>query len=205
MRLAQDALSTLPIPNAKGMQMDASTTESVSWFYEIDGQRKGPITQEAIIILIMQGTITYGMLVWKAGFPEWLKVEDSELRAQLERVAPPPITGKHIGNGVVWILAFAPIIGYFLETAFSYVVNNSDTAADAAMTDSKYWFITLALNIGLSYFDEGRLQRAGYDTSKFKAIAWFVPGYLYKRAKALNQSLGYFVVWMVCFVLTLLS
>lgn len=66
-------------------------------------------------------------------------------------------------------------------------------------------FITLALNVGLSYFDEGRLNRAGYDTGKFKAMAWLVPVYLYKRAKALNQSLGYFIVWMACFVLTMLA
>lgn len=185
--------------------MDASTTETVSWFYETDGQRKGPVSEEGMLALIKQGIVTYGTLIWKAGFPEWLKAEDSELRSHLERVAPPPITGKHIGNGVVWTLAFAPLIGYILESVFAYAVNNSDSAADAAMSDSKYWFITLALNVGLSYFDEGRLNRAGYDTGKFKAMAWLVPVYLYKRAKALNQSLGYFIVWMVCFILTLLT
>lgn len=185
--------------------MDASTADSVNWFYEVEGQRKGPITEEGIVALIKKGVVTYGTLVWKAGFPEWLKVEASELRSHLERVSPPPITGKHIGNGVVWTLAFAPLIGYVLESVFAYAVNSSDGAAEAAMNNSKYWFITLALNIGLSYFDEGKLNRAGYDTAKFKALAWLVPVYLYKRAKALNQSLGYFIVWLVCFVLTLFA
>jgi hypothetical protein len=82
---------------------------------------------------------------------------------------------------------------------------SSDGAAKAALGDNKYWFITLALNIGLSYFDENRLERAGYDTSKFKGMTWLVPVYLFKRAKALNQSLGYFIVWLVCFVITLMT
>ena len=185
--------------------MDASTTDTVSWFYETDGQRKGPITEGGMLALIKQGIVTYGTLVWKAGFPEWLKAEDSELRSHLERVAPPPITGKHIGNGLIWTLAFAPLIGDLLESMFAYAVNNSDAAAEAAVNDSKYWFITLGLNIALAYYDEVRLNRAGYDTSKFKGAAWLVPVYLYRRAKALNQSLAYFIVWLVCFVFTLLT
>lgn len=183
--------------------MDASMADTATWFYEEDGQRKGPVTEESILTLIRSAKVTYGSLVWKTGFPEWLKAEDTELRQHLEKVSPPPITGKHVSNAVVWVLAFAPIIGYILESAFAYAFNSSDGAAEAALGDNKYWFITLALNIGLSYFDENKLKRAGYDTSKFKAMAWLVPVYLFKRAKALNQNLAYFIVWLVCFAITL--
>lgn len=181
--------------------MDATASSAATWFYEETGHRKGPITEEAIIGLMKTGKISYGSLVWKAGYPEWLKVEDTELRTHLEGVSPPPITGKHVNNTIVWILAFAPLIGLFLEACFAFTVN-ADTG-EAAMDNNKYWFITLALNVGLSYLDENRLKRAGWDTSKFKGMTWLVPVYLFKRAKALNQNLAYFIVWLVCFIFTL--
>jgi hypothetical protein len=183
--------------------MEASTSYLADWFYEEDGHRKGPVTEDVIINLIKATTITYGSLVWKSGFPEWLKIEDTELRAHLEKISPPPITGKHVNNTIVWILAFAPLIGLFLEVCVAFTVN-ADTG-EAAMDNNKYWFITLALNIGLSYLDENRLKHAGWDTSKFKGMTWLVPVYLFKRAKALNQNLAYFIVWLACFVFTLMT
>ncbi|MFO1353881.1 MAG: hypothetical protein U1E88_05305 [Acinetobacter sp.] len=35
---------------------------------------------------------------------------------------------------------------------------------------------------------------------KFKGMVWLVPVYLFQRAKALDQSLAYFIVWIVCFL-----
>ena len=112
--------------------MDATASSAATWFYEETGHRKGPITEEAIIGLMKTGKISYGSLVWKAGYPEWLKVEDTELRTHLEGVSPPPITGKHVNNTIVWILAFAPLIGLFLEACFAFTVN--------ADTGEAVWF-----------------------------------------------------------------
>ncbi|WP_186350706.1 hypothetical protein [Pseudomonas fragi] len=64
-------------------------------------------------------------------------------------------------------------------------------------------FISIILNIALSYFDEKRLQKAGHDTSKFKGMVWLVPVYLFQRAKALNQNMAFFAVWIVSFALVL--
>ena len=73
------------------------------------------------------------------------------------------------------------------------------------MANSKYWFVTLGLNIALAFFDEKRLKNAGHNTDKFKGWVWLVPVYLYQRAKATKQNLAYFIVWIVCFVLVLFS
>lgn len=62
------------------------------------------------------------------------------------------------------------------------------------MEDAKYWFITVGLNIALSFADESRLRKAGHNTSKFKGWVWLVPVYLYQRAKATRQNLVYFCV-----------
>ncbi|MPM84347.1 hypothetical protein SDC9_131418 [bioreactor metagenome] len=73
------------------------------------------------------------------------------------------------------------------------------------MNDSKYWSVTLALNIILSFADEKLLRKAGHNTSKFKGWVWLVPVYLYQRAKATRQNLAYFVVWIICFIFTLIG
>lgn len=183
--------------------MDTSSSNTASWFYEEDGRRKGPITEEVIVKLIQAGKISYGSLVWKNGFSEWLKMEDTELRHHLGKVVPPPISGKHVNNTIVWVLAFAPLIGFLFEVFVSFMIDGSGDAGAAAIDNDKYWYITLALNIGLSYFDEKRLGQAGWDTSKFKGMTWLVPVYLFKRAKVLNQSLAYFIVWLACFAISM--
>lgn len=110
-----------------------------------------------------------------------------------------------VDNGVVWVLAFAPLIGYFFEYIVAYVVSDSEFQAEMAMQESSYWFITLLLNVGLSFLDEKRLEKAGCDTNKFKGMVWLVPVYLYQRAQALHHSLAYFITWLVCFALIMFA
>lgn len=123
--------------------------------------------------------------------------------AAQQKPADAPPSGKAADNGVVWVLAFAPLIGYLLEYVVAYLVNNSEWSAEVAMRSKSYWYITLLLNIGLSFLDEKRLEHAGCDTSKFKGMVWLVPVYLYQRAQALHHNLAYFIVWLVCFALIL--
>ena len=59
------------------------------------------------------------------------------------------------------------------------------------------------LNIGLSFWDEKRLQEGGLNTEKFKGWVWLVPVYLFQRAKALKHNMAYFAVWIGAFVLML--
>ena len=53
--------------------------------------------------------------------------------------------------------------------------------------------------------DEKLLKNAGHDT---KRLGWWacliVPVYLYKRAKALNQSKWYFIAFLICWVIEIL-
>lgn len=174
------------------------------WFHEEEGQRKGPISEEDIIKLIKESKISYGTAVWKKGFPDWLKVENTDLRVHLEDFAPPPLSGEHVNNTLVWILAFAPIIGLILEYFVAGIVHSDNQlAAEISVQSNKYWFVTLALNIVLSIFDEKQLKKAGHNTDKFKGWTWLVPVYLYQRAKNMKHNMAYFVVWIVCFVITL--
>ena len=65
---------------------------------------------------------------------------------------------------------------------------------------SALWFVTIVINTVLATWDEKKLKAAGHDTLGMGA-AWIVPVYLYKRARVLRQSNGYFVVWCVTFAL----
>ena len=173
------------------------------WFYEEGGVRKGGISEIELIDLIQAGKLGYGSVVWRKGFPEWIPLENTELKNHLS--APPPLTGMHINNTLLWILAFAPIIGTILEWALAYTIHNNSFSAGLAMKANKYWFISLGLNIGLCYYDERRLKNAGIDTAKFKGWIWLVPVYIFQRTKILKQKYPAFIVWIVCFIFVIID
>jgi len=185
---------------------EAQTETEGIWFYEEGGQRKGPVSENDMIQFIKTSVISHGASIWKKGYPDWLKIENTELRIYLDDSAPPPLSGEHVNNTLVWVLAFAPIIGLMLEYFVAGAMYSGNASAVAiAIKSNKFWFITLALNIGLAFFDEKRLKKAGHNTDKFKGWVWIVPVYLYQRAKQTKQNLTYFIVWIVCFVLILLN
>ena len=178
---------------------------TTSWFYEQKGERKGGVEESELISLIESGSVTHGTLLWKEGFTEWKKIENTELSTHLNKTSPPPLSGEHVNNTVVWILAFAPIIGYLLEWFIAGAINGSERKAEQAMAEAKYFYITIILNIALSIFDEKRLAMAGYSTEKFKGMNWLVPVYLFQRAKYLNHSMAYFAVWLVSFAMIIIA
>lgn len=185
---------------------EAQATTEGMWFYEENGQKKGPVSESEMIHFIKSSAISHGTSVWKKGFPDWLRIENTDLRIHLDDSAPPPLSGEHINNTLIWVLAFAPIIGYLLEWFVAGAMHgNNQFGVEIAMENNKYWFVTLGLNIALAFFDEKRLKKAGHNTEKFKGWVWLVPVYLYQRAKATKQNLAYFITWIVCFVLVLFS
>ncbi|HEJ1320897.1 TPA: DUF4339 domain-containing protein [Pseudomonas aeruginosa] len=184
--------------------MSDAQSSTNQWFYEEKGERKGGVSEQDMIELIRAGRLGYGSSVWAHGFTEWSKLENTPLRQHLQHT-PPPLVGSQVNNTLVWVLAFAPIIGYLMEWFVAGAINGSEAAAARAMENASYWYITLALNLLLSFFDEKRLQKAGHNTSRFRGWVWLVPVYLYQRAKNLQQNLAYFIVWLVSFALVLLA
>jgi len=168
---------------------------NLEWHYSTDGQRFGPVQEDQIIELIKQKKITEHSLVWQKSMPEWQSILTSKF-ADLVRDpnTPPPLTGTAVSNTIIWVLAFAPLIGSSLEGACSGVTG---------IPKPSFWFITLILNIILAYMDDRKLKAAGHDTSKMGA-AWLIPVYLFKRAKVLKHNYAYFIVWCVLFGLLLI-
>ena len=172
------------------------TMSNIEWHYTTGGHRVGPMQESQIIEMIKQKKITEQFLVWNKSMLDWQPVLNTKFADFImETRIPPPLTGVAVSNKIIWVLAFAPLIGVFLEGVFSGLTG---------VPRESLWFITLALNIILGYADEKKLRSAGHDTSKMGA-AWLVPVYLFKRAKILKHNYAYFIVWCVLFGLLLIS
>jgi hypothetical protein len=176
----------------------------MNWHYEKNGVRHDGVTEEEMTGRIKCGELTASTLVWQPGMTDWQPLSTTPLMAALaQRITPPALPGHRIPGGVVWTLAFAPIIGYALELWTAGLSGMAFEKAYDAVSGGKYWFITLLLNIALGYLDERRLRKAGVDTTAFGKMAWLIPFYLWRRAKSLGQKPAYFWVWLVMLFLTL--
>ena len=60
--------------------MDDQSTAENEWFYGQSGKKNGPVSQAQILQLIQSSIINRGTLVWKKGFSDWQKIENTELR-----------------------------------------------------------------------------------------------------------------------------
>lgn len=59
------------------------------WYYESIGQPMGPISQEAIELLVRDGLILRSTLVWKQGMSNWAPADQTELLGLFS--TPPPL------------------------------------------------------------------------------------------------------------------
>lgn len=185
------------------MENTAQATADASWFYEQNGQRLGPVSETTLISMIKGAVVSRESLVWRNGLAAWVRLGETELKDHFDPHVPPPLSGSHVKNGLIWVLAGAPLIGLFLESLVSLAVYGDGFLGEVAVATHRYWYVTLILNLALTLLDEQRLKKAGYDTSQFKGWIWLVPVYLYQRATALGHAKTYFAVWIVCFLLSL--
>ena len=68
--------------------------EDVEWHYESEGKRRGPVSEADMRAMIEDGTTNAETLVWKKGFREWTRTEDTDLRDYISYDAPPPLPGE---------------------------------------------------------------------------------------------------------------
>lgn len=62
------------------------------WHYECNGQPVGPVTEEAVKLLIRDGVLLRSTLVWKSGMSAWVNADETELMRHFD--TPPPLTLK---------------------------------------------------------------------------------------------------------------
>ena len=182
---------------------DKLPIETTPWHYERNGTRLGPIPENELRELITNNKVFHDSLVWCAGMPQWMKVEGTSLATSLGLDGPPPLSADKVDNTIIWVVAFVPIIGLFLE----YVVAGAVYGGNEYLVElniHKFWWITLGLNIILCLWDEKKLKNNGHNTERFRGFAFIlVPVYIYKRAHYLKHNMAYFFVWILSFLLSM--
>jgi uncharacterized RDD family membrane protein YckC len=57
------------------------------WYYALDGERKGPVSEEDLVQMINEGDLGLDDHVWKAGMDDWTQISDVE---DIPPTPPPP-------------------------------------------------------------------------------------------------------------------
>jgi len=57
------------------------------WYYALDGERKGPVSEEDLVQMIYEGDLGLDDYVWKAGMDDWKQISDVE---DIPPTPPPP-------------------------------------------------------------------------------------------------------------------
>ena len=178
-----------------------------NWFYEGNGQRNGPVSEEEIARLIRSGMVSPNNQVWAEGFSSWKPIEATELNKYVDRSAPPPLSGELVNNTMAWLIALLPLIGgifNFLSARLFFGGMRRGSYHGGIVLGLLPLIVLFAIYLWISRTDEKRIKEAGHDMEKISTWAWLIPPvYLYQRAKLLGQNLLIFCVWIGCFVLSL--
>ncbi len=192
----------------KKPRKDESISESKDgYYYEENRERKGPLTHDQMVDMINSRKLLGGTLIWKAGFDHWKMIEETEFKPYITVPLPLPI--KKVSHGYAWCLAFAPVIGMILEFIVAGAIAGAKHSDNTYLMNQymyqlqpKLWSLTLGLNFLFYYLDTSVLKKAGHKISMW--YFFIIPVYLYKRSTILEQNLGCFFCWIVCFILILL-
>lgn len=78
-----------------------TTSQGVAWYYEIAGNRHGPVSDDQIQAIAAGGTLSVKTLVWRSGWSDWQPLDTTELRGFVA-----PAAGGHsapsVGPGTTW-------------------------------------------------------------------------------------------------------
>ncbi|MBO9604434.1 MAG: DUF4339 domain-containing protein [Paenibacillaceae bacterium] len=177
-----------------GVQLEhippAGGTPPTVWYYIENGVRKGPFATDQMIAMQHAGQFAPDTLVWRQGYPDWRAMSSTELAPHFTQ--PPPVHRSQIPNGLVWWMAFIPIIGSFAE----FVVQTVQGEPLGGLTAALLYFLVYTVFV---QYDTKQLEKSGYP----RASRWWVllvPVYLFRRAKKLRQFPLYAIIWFVCFI-----
>jgi len=182
------------------------TTENTDgWFFVENGQRRGPAANTELLELLRTNKISFDTPIWRKGMVDWQPLHSTEIGAELKDT-PPPIATDQINNGLVWALAFAPIVYLFVDAALLNYQNShppGDTFFEAFLSPLT-WLIPGTTNAILCLVDAEQLRRAGYRSNAMTIFALLLaPVYLFVRAQRLRQTPTYGSVWVATFIVSI--
>lgn len=108
----------------------------------------------------------------------------------------PTLPAEPIDNSRAWLLAGAPLLLLAVDAGFLY--------SGYAESTTVAWVVALAVNIALSAWDSHYLRSRGVAVPAMTG-AWFIPGYLYQRSKALGIGQAQLVVWIATLAVSIVG
>ncbi len=60
--------------NPPGKPESSSTVE---WYYVAGEERRGPVSEQALVAVIESGALNEKTKIWKEGFPKWVVLENT--------------------------------------------------------------------------------------------------------------------------------
>lgn len=173
-----------------GQEQPVFKNEENIWYYALNEERKGPVSETEILRLLEAGYIHGNTLVWKQGFQNWLPINQSGI--VMEKSDETVV--NEVGNVSIILLVFVPIV----STLLSYLL-----AGWLQISSDKLMWVAYVLNILCCTFDYYRVKNAGYNMDKLNAaFLFFIPLYIYRRMVLVNGKKWMFtLLWTAVFAL----
>lgn len=171
------------------------------WYYTKAGAKVGPVTEQQIIQLAVDGVIRRHTLIWKNGMQDWQALGISPLADLCDKSSvPPPLADVPANDGLAWILAFWPM---FFGMIFYGFVEYYPGPVNIQLL----CFAAGATTVILAMCDLSYLKSIGKDIDGLGCLAVFlVPAYLFMRAGRVQGSNAYAWVFIItAFVLPVLA
>lgn len=168
------------------------------WYYSCDGERQGPISTEEIVHMYEQGFMQDTSAVWKEGFDDWKRLDQTEIDlSNTKKMVPPPVKVEDMNNKAIILLLFVPI----LSTLIQFLI-----AGIFYIDVSKLWWIAYGLNTLCCSIDYYQIKKAGYNPNKLMvAFLLLIPLYIYKRMELVKGKKWLMsVIWIIVLVIDLL-
>lgn len=183
---------------------------NLNWYYELEGEKKGPVLGSEILKLVEDKSLFPYSLVWKEGMSEWLKI--SEIAEFKNLSEPPPLPISHVSSGYILSVVTLPIWGAFLQLIICAVLAKENDELMWQYYDNKIWiFSYMVINTILCAIDSSNLAKSGSKVSAIWAF-FLVPVYIYKRGAELMKIHGgdylknhlFFFIWFISFIVVII-
>lgn len=124
----------------------------MTWYYVQDGERRGPVDDDALEALIQQGVLGPDSLVWRAGWVDWRKAETAE-----GVFIPPPVPLRDSGS--TQVRRALPTVSSSVSSAKSAPPSAADTDRLPVVESQEWWNgVVLGLRVGRQPKDSEELE-----------------------------------------------
>ncbi|HMK06336.1 MAG TPA: GYF domain-containing protein, partial [Flavobacterium sp.] len=93
--------SALKVPSM-GLQKDNQNNfeaiREIEWYYAIEHEKHGPVSQRELIEKISTGQLVAETKLWKTGMSKWILLKNSEFAFAIAKNGPPPLTEVEDGS-----------------------------------------------------------------------------------------------------------